>query len=85
MKYLRSTTFGSKDIVIRKSEFVAKTQFLSRCLEALEKLKAGGKFNEIAATYSEDKARSGGSLGWMVSSFLNFKGTVSAISTDPPC
>ena len=28
LKYLRSTTFGSKDIVIRKSEFVAKTQFL---------------------------------------------------------
>ena len=24
-----STIFGSKDIVIRKSEFVAKTQFLS--------------------------------------------------------
>ena len=36
----------------------------SKCLEALEKLKAGGKFNELAATYSEDKARSGGSLGW---------------------
>ena len=29
LKYLRSATFGSKDIVIRKSEFVAKTQFLS--------------------------------------------------------
>ena len=29
MKYLRTETFGSKDIVIRKSEFVAKTQFLS--------------------------------------------------------
>ena len=28
LKYLRSTTFGSKDIVIRKSEFVSKTQFL---------------------------------------------------------
>ena len=28
LKYLRSTTFGSKDIVIRKSEFVAKNQFL---------------------------------------------------------
>ena len=28
MKYLRSAKFGSKDIVIRKSEFVAKTQFL---------------------------------------------------------
>ena len=45
-------------------------KYVSRCLEALEKLKAGGKFNEIAATYSEDKARSGGSLGWMVSSYL---------------
>ena len=28
MKYLSSTTFGCKDIGIRKSEFVAKTQFL---------------------------------------------------------
>ena len=28
LKYLKFTTFGSKDIVIRKSEFVAKTQFL---------------------------------------------------------
>ena len=27
MKYLRSTTLGCKDIGIRKSEFVAKTQF----------------------------------------------------------
>lgn len=31
----------------------------SKVLEALEKLKAGQKFNEVAATYSEDKARSG--------------------------
>ena len=28
LKYLRSSIFGPKDIVIRKSEFVAKTQFL---------------------------------------------------------
>ena len=28
LKYLRSSTFGSNDIVIRKSEFVEKTQFL---------------------------------------------------------
>ena len=28
LKYLRYATFGSKDIVIRKSDFVAKTQFL---------------------------------------------------------
>ena len=33
LKYLRSATFGSKDIVIRKSEFVVKTQFL--CLKEL--------------------------------------------------
>ena len=33
LKYLRSTTFGSKDKVIRKSEFVAKNQFLlTSCL-----------------------------------------------------
>jgi len=38
-----------------------------RILEAMEKLKAGEKFSEVAAKYSEDKARSGGSLGWMVS------------------
>ena len=30
LKYLRSVTFGSKDIVTRKSEFVAKTQFLCK-------------------------------------------------------
>ena len=29
LKYLRSTTFGCKDIGIRKSEIVGKTQFLS--------------------------------------------------------
>merc|ERR1711878_132774 len=36
----------------------------SKCLEALEKIKAGAKFNEVATQYSEDKARNGGSLGW---------------------
>ena len=35
----------------------------SKCLEALEKIKAGAKFNEVATQYSEDKARNGGSLG----------------------
>jgi NIMA-interacting peptidyl-prolyl cis-trans isomerase 4 len=29
----------------------------SKILEAMEKLKGGMKFNEVAATYSEDKAR----------------------------
>ncbi|CAJ0584923.1 unnamed protein product, partial [Mesorhabditis spiculigera] len=37
----------------------------SKVLEALEKLRAGAKFNEVATQYSEDKARSGGDLGWM--------------------
>ena len=33
-----------------------------KCMEALEKIKAGAKFDEIARTYSEDKARSGVSV-----------------------
>ncbi|VDP06939.1 unnamed protein product, partial [Soboliphyme baturini] len=37
----------------------------SKVLEALEKLKSGAKFNEVASQYSEDKARQGGDLGWM--------------------
>uniref|UniRef100_A0A1B6LN82 Peptidyl-prolyl cis-trans isomerase n=1 Tax=Graphocephala atropunctata TaxID=36148 RepID=A0A1B6LN82_9HEMI len=37
----------------------------AKSLEALEKLKAGMKFNEVATQYSEDKARQGGDLGWM--------------------
>ncbi|GAB1609923.1 peptidyl-prolyl cis-trans isomerase NIMA-interacting 4-like [Argonauta hians] len=37
----------------------------SKVLEAMEKLKGGMKFNEVATQYSEDKARNGGDLGWM--------------------
>lgn len=36
----------------------------SKILEALAKLDAGTSFAEVAKTYSEDKARSGGDLGW---------------------
>ncbi len=35
-------------------------------MEAQEKLKAGETFSKVAETYSEDKARQGGSLGWIV-------------------
>ena len=31
----------------------------SKVMEAMEKLKAGQKFSEVAANYSEDKARHG--------------------------
>ncbi|XP_002738936.1 peptidyl-prolyl cis-trans isomerase NIMA-interacting 4-like [Saccoglossus kowalevskii] len=37
----------------------------SKVMEAMEKLKAGERFNEVATKYSEDKARQGGDLGWM--------------------
>ncbi|XP_026294925.1 peptidyl-prolyl cis-trans isomerase NIMA-interacting 4 isoform X2 [Apis mellifera] len=67
----------------------------SKILEALEKLKAGGKFNEVAAIYSEDKARSGGDLGWMIKGSmvgpfqeaafaLPISSINSPIYTDPP-
>jgi len=36
----------------------------SKSNEALEKLKEGAKFDEVAREFSEDKARAGGSLGW---------------------
>ncbi|CAI4224112.1 unnamed protein product [Auanema sp. JU1783] len=66
-----------------------------KVLEAMEKLKAGMKFNEVAAQYSEDKARSGGDLGWMTrgsmvgpfqdAAFDLAKSTVDKpIYTDPP-
>ncbi|CAL8102145.1 unnamed protein product [Calicophoron daubneyi] len=37
----------------------------SKALEALEQLRNGKRFNQVAEAYSEDKARSGGDLGWM--------------------
>ncbi|XP_003702996.1 peptidyl-prolyl cis-trans isomerase NIMA-interacting 4 [Megachile rotundata] len=67
----------------------------SKITEALEKLKAGQKFNEVAAAYSEDKARSGGDLGWMTrgsmvgpfqeAAFALPASTIGApVYTDPP-
>ncbi|CAG2115715.1 unnamed protein product [Medioppia subpectinata] len=67
----------------------------SKALEALEKIRAGNKFNEVAQQYSEDKARNGGDLGWMtrgsmVGPFqeaafaLQISTIGSPIVTDPP-
>ncbi|EDW68130.1 peptidyl-prolyl cis-trans isomerase NIMA-interacting 4 [Drosophila virilis] len=66
-----------------------------KIMEALEKLKAGQKFPEVAAAYSEDKARQGGDLGWqirgaMVGPFqdaafaLPISTVNSPVYTDPP-
>ncbi|KAF9352717.1 Peptidyl-prolyl cis-trans isomerase pin4 [Mortierella sp. AD094] len=38
----------------------------SKALEAIEKLKEGIAFNKVAEAFSDDKAKEGGSLGWMV-------------------
>uniref|UniRef100_UPI00398EEE12 peptidyl-prolyl cis-trans isomerase NIMA-interacting 4 n=1 Tax=Pristiophorus japonicus TaxID=55135 RepID=UPI00398EEE12 len=67
----------------------------SKSMEAMEKLKSGMKFNEVASQYSEDKARQGGDLGWMtrgsmVGPFqdaafaLSISTTDKPIYTDPP-
>uniref|UniRef100_A0A9L0RQC1 Peptidyl-prolyl cis-trans isomerase n=2 Tax=Equus TaxID=9789 RepID=A0A9L0RQC1_HORSE len=66
-----------------------------RIMEAMEKLKSGMRFNEVAAQYSEDKARQGGDLGWMtrgsmVGPFqeaafaLPISGLDKPVFTDPP-
>ncbi|GAB5589354.1 Peptidyl-prolyl cis-trans isomerase pin4 [Umbelopsis nana] len=39
----------------------------SKAIEALAKIKEENmRFDKVAETYSEDKAKAGGSLGWMV-------------------
>lgn len=63
--------------------------------EAMERIKAGQKFSDVATAYSEDKARQGGDLGWqirgaMVGAFqdaafaLPISTMASPIYTDPP-
>ncbi|RKP04087.1 hypothetical protein CXG81DRAFT_8773 [Caulochytrium protostelioides] len=37
----------------------------SRAAEAIAELKAGKRFDHVAAAFSDDKAKSGGALGWM--------------------
>jgi len=38
----------------------------SKATEALQKIQEGARFDKLAQEYSEDKAKAGGSLGWMV-------------------
>jgi len=37
----------------------------SKASEALQKIQEGQRFDKVAQEYSEDKAKAGGSLGWM--------------------
>lgn len=39
---------------------------MGKANEALEHIRAGKRFDQVAEQYSEDKAKAGGSLGWMV-------------------
>lgn len=41
------------------------TEKLGQAQLAIEELKSGTSFSVVASKYSQDKAKSGGSLGWM--------------------
>ncbi|THC98605.1 hypothetical protein EYZ11_001883 [Aspergillus tanneri] len=51
--------------------------------EALEKLRNGAKFDEVAREFSEDKARQGGSLGWKVRGSLDATFEKAAYELEP--
>ncbi|KAK2733882.1 Peptidyl-prolyl cis-trans isomerase pin4 [Myotisia sp. PD_48] len=55
----------------------------SRKQEALAKLEAGTKFDEVAREFSEDKARQGGSLGWKTRGALHGDFESVAYSIEP--
>ncbi|PLB41975.1 peptidylprolyl isomerase [Aspergillus candidus] len=51
--------------------------------EALEKLRNGSKFDEVAREFSEDKARQGGSLGWKTRGSLDSTFEKAAFDLEP--
>jgi NIMA-interacting peptidyl-prolyl cis-trans isomerase 4 len=90
---------GAKDKSAGKGNSVKVRHILcekqAKISEAMDKLKAGVSFNEVASTFSEDKARHGGDLGWMVrgsmvgpfqeAAFsLPISSTGKPVYTDPP-
>uniref|UniRef100_T1K0S9 Peptidyl-prolyl cis-trans isomerase n=1 Tax=Tetranychus urticae TaxID=32264 RepID=T1K0S9_TETUR len=58
----------------------------SKALEAIEKLKSGVSFSEVARLFSEDKARNGGDLGWMTRGSMvgPFQDAAFALATSTP-
>ena len=91
---------GSSGAATKSSGTAVKVRHIlcekeSKALEALQRLRNGEKFNEVASAMSEDKARSGGDLGWMtrgsmVGPFqeaafaLSTSTTSNPVYTDPP-
>ena len=65
------------------------TEKASTSQAALEEIQKGNSFSSVAAKYSIDKARSGGSLGWMtrsglVQEFSNVAFELEPSTTDKP-
>ncbi|KAF7360435.1 Peptidyl-prolyl cis-trans isomerase [Mycena venus] len=65
----------------------------SKATEALAKIQEGQAFNsceiharqfEVAQEYSEDKAKAGGSLGWMVGAFQDVAFALTPSTVDKP-
>ena len=57
-------SYESADRHVLTTRSTSYLQKQSKILEALEKIRAGERFDSVASTYSEDKARQGGDLGW---------------------
>ncbi|KAL8935343.1 MAG: hypothetical protein Q9216_005473 [Gyalolechia sp. 2 TL-2023] len=51
--------------------------------DALTKLRDGGKFDDVAREFSEDKARQGGSLGWKTRGALDAAFEKAAYDLEP--
>lgn len=60
---------GSKQDKLKPANSVMVRHILcekhSKIIQAMEKLQAGSKFSDVAVEFSEDKAKQGGTLGWM--------------------
>jgi parvulin-like peptidyl-prolyl isomerase len=72
-----TTTATAPPLTTRQCEKHSKKE------EALAKLNEGVKFDEVARTYSEDKARQGGALGWKTKGSLDPKFEEVAFALEP--
>ncbi|RNF22457.1 peptidyl-prolyl cis-trans isomerase NIMA-interacting 4 [Trypanosoma conorhini] len=61
-KASRDTSGGSGYTKVKVRHILCEKH--GRALEALNKVNEGASFADVAREYSEDKARSGGDLGW---------------------